>query len=193
MHSLTLDAAGDDDRWEPDQASASNTAATTRQVVERHASALFRFARGLGADRELAADLTQEAFLIAWRKGKQDLPAAPLATFLRRTVRFLWLASRTRDRRAEAAISAAAERLWREDAARNDDSGLDASDELVAATRQCVEQLEGRAARAIHLMYGDGRKRVEIAEALDMTPNGVRTLLARTRRWLENCIRRRMP
>jgi len=53
-----------------------------------------------------------------------------------------------------------------------------------------MRQLQGRAARAIDLAYRDGASRVEIAAALGMLPNGVKTLLARTRAWLEQCIRR---
>ena len=68
--------------------------------------------------------------------------------------------------------------------------GDDDGSARIADARACVERLQGRAARAIALAYRDGRSRVEIAAELGMQPNGVRTLLARTRSWLEQCIRR---
>lgn len=153
-------------------------------VLRQHAGSLLRYLRMLGADRELAADLAQEAFVVAWQKRKQRLPAAVLATFLRRTARYLWLDHRRGQRRREAAIAAAAERLWRRDCA--DDGG----EAMLAAARACLQRLQGRAAAAVALCYRDGRSRSEIAAELGMQPNGVRTLLARTRQWLGECIRR---
>lgn len=151
--------------------------------VNRHLHGVFRFARALGADHALAADLAQEAFVVAWQRGKQSLPELALASFLRRTTRFLWLQQCRSDRRREAAIVKAAEKQWQ----REDESQRDAR---VAATRICIQKLNGRAREAVQLCYGEGRSRDQIAEALDMAPNGVKTLLARTRNWLAMCIER---
>lgn len=152
-------------------------------LVNRHLHGVFRFARALGADRELAADLAQEAFALAWARGKQALPHQALAAFLRRTTRFLWLQQCRTDRRREAAIAKATENHWQ-------DESVGERDVRIAAVRACVEQLNGRAAEAVQLCYGEGRSREQIANALDMAPNGVKTLLARTRRWLEQCMER---
>lgn len=162
---------------------AGRQAATAVDPVQRHAVGLFRFVRCLGAAREQAEDIAQEAFVIAWHKGKQDLPAKALGAFLRRTARLLWLAQRREAARGEAAIAAATLQQWEEEI---EDEG----EERLAATRRCVAQLQGRAAAAIQLAYGEGKGRDEIATALGMLPNGVKTLLARTRAWLEECIRR---
>ncbi len=178
---------------EPDDAAASRgplSKASDADPIGRHVDAIYRFARTLGADRELAADLTQEAFVVAWRKGKHDLPPGALATFLRKSVRFLWLQTRRSDRRAEAAIAALTEQRWVERTALADGGHEpDSEDALVAAARRCVARLEGRAARAVQLSYGEGRGRAEIATTLGLAQNGVKTLLARTRRWLAACIR----
>ena len=152
--------------------------------IAAHVGSVFRFARALGADRDVADDLTQEAFAVAWRKGRHRLPPAALAAFLRRSVRFLWLVHCRRERRAEAAIAAVAERLWQRDCA------ADGGEGRLLATRACVQRLRGRAARAVAMAYGEEAGRDEIARALGMRPNGVRTLLARTRRWLAECIGR---
>lgn len=154
-------------------------------VVRGQVDGVFRFLRCLGASREEAEDLTQESFAVAWRKGKQRLPAPALAAFLRRTARFLWLDHRRGERRAEAAISAYALLAWERDEVGD-------GSEVAAAARECVQQLRGRAARAVELAYGGGAGRDDVAQSLGMLPNGVKTLLARTRTWLEQCIRRRL-
>lgn len=164
----------------------SPAAAADAVVVRAHVAGLFRFLRCLGASREVAEDLTQEAFVVAWQKGKQQLPPPALAAFLRRAARFLWLDHRRGERRAEAAITQLAMQEWERELP-------DDGEALVAATRACVQQLRGRAARAVELAYGRGEGREAIAAALGMLPNGVKTLLARTRAWLEQCVRRNLP
>ena len=154
-------------------------------IVRRHVDGVWRFVRCLGASRDVADDLTQEAFAVAWQKGKQHLPPAALAAFLRRAARFLWLEHRRDERRAEDALSALALQLWEAEE-------LDDGAELTDAARACVQKLRGRAARAVQLAYGHGDGRDDIASALGMQPNGVKTLLARTRAWLEQCIRRKL-
>ncbi|MCR9245776.1 MAG: sigma-70 family RNA polymerase sigma factor [bacterium] len=188
MQAFSIDAGEFERRARRSEPTVAPPAADAADPIARHIDATFRFARTLGADRDLASDLTQEAFVVAWRKGKQDLAPAALAAYLRRTTRYLWLQTRRRDRRAEAAIAALTERRWLERAnAAGDQHGT--GDELVATARQCVDRLEGRAAAAVRLSYGQGRSRPHIATALGLTPNGVKTLLARTRRWLALCIR----
>jgi RNA polymerase sigma-70 factor, ECF subfamily len=152
--------------------------------IERHARGVFRFVRSLGAPRDVADELTQEAFVVAWQKGKLELPAAALGAFLRRAVRLLWLEQRRDRRREDAALSALALEVWE-----RDDADTDGEDRVVAA-RRCVQRLRGRAARAVELAYGRDASREQIAAELGMQPNGVKTLLARTRRWLAECIGR---
>lgn len=140
----------------------------------------------MGAAPDLADDLVQETFVVAWRRGKLDSTPATLTAFLRATARNLWLQHhRSCARRAarEAAVTQQTEQLWcmHTEGER---------DERVAALRLCVEQLRGRSATAIRLAYREDRSRHQIAKALAMTPNGVRTLLARTRKLLESCVRR---
>jgi len=152
-------------------------------LVQRHLAGVFRFARALGADSELAADIAQEAFVIAWQRGKQNLPDRALARFLRRSARFVWLQNCRQDRRREAAIAKAAEIAFEQTA--DDDAAHDAR---ITATRRCIERLNGRAQQAVQLRYRDGHSRDQIADALGLAPNGVKTLLSRTRRWLQQCI-----
>jgi hypothetical protein len=59
-----------------------------------------------------------------------------------------------------------------------------------------MQRLDGRARRAIELSYGigadDAQDRDAVARALDLQPNGLKTLLQRTRKLLRDCIGRTM-
>src|SRR6478672_1230301 len=60
------------------------------------------------------------------------------------------------------------------------------------ALRGCMEQLDGRARQAVDLHYRDHAGRNAIASQLDMQPDGVKTLLRRTRQILRECVERKL-
>lgn len=155
---------------------------TDAALVRRHARAVVRFVRLLGADAALAEDLAQEAFVIAWRKRKQHLPAAALGAFLRQAARRLWLERRRGDRRHDAALANAAEQLWARECAHDDGDGL------VAATRRCLQRLGERARTAVQLVYMNECDRAEVARQLGLRDNGLKMLLQRARTALAECI-----
>ena len=62
---------------------------------------------------------------------------------------------------------------------------------LVAAVADCLQHVDGRARQAIDQAYRDRRSRVEIARNLQMKPDGVKSLLRRTRELLRQCIERK--
>lgn len=157
------------------------------EFVRRHLRGLWRYLRMHGADAHTADDLTQEAFVVALQKGALTLPEAAAATFLRRTARFVFL-RHLRDHRAAVELADAADALWDRDCAADDGEGL------VAALRQCVERLDGRARLAVSRCYGLGADRSAahhaVATELGMLPNGLKTLLQRTRQLLRACLER---
>jgi len=157
-------------------------------VIARHLRGLWRYLRMLGAAPEVADDLTQESFVVALQRGVLGLDPPALATFLRRTARFLFL-RHLRDREEPDELADAVDELWQRDCAADDGDGL------LAALRACVESLTGRARQAVARSYGLGagepQRRDEIARELGMQPNGVKTLLQRVRQQLRACIERR--
>ena len=160
--------------------------ASIERVIRRHQAGLWRYLRALGCSPDLADDLTQEAFLVAFRRGLQDTGPHTTGSFLRKTARHLFLRSRRTSRRREAILVEAADLLWTQDCASDD------GDEWLEALRACMDSVEGRGREALTLFYRDGASRAEAARALDMKENGVKTLLARVRQALRDCVRRRM-
>jgi len=165
-------------------------AAAPEELLQQHLLATWRYLRMHGASTHEADDLTQEAFVIALQKRATALDPAATATFLRRTARFLFLHLR-RDSRPAHELADAVDALW--DARCADDGG----DGLLETLRECVAHLQGRAREAIERCYGLGADtpaaRDAAADALGLQPNGLKTLLQRTRQALRACIERRQP
>ena len=142
----------------------------------------------LGARAHEADDLTQEAFVVALRKGVMSLPPAAVAAFLRRTARFLFLRHR-RDEPDAVELADAVDERWLRDCE------ADGGEALLARLRGCVDDLPGRARQAIRASYGlvDDREhdRAAVAHALGLQPDGLKTLLQRARALLRTCLERR--
>lgn len=155
-------------------------------LVGRHQRAVWRYLRALGAPPDLAEDLTQEAFVVAWQRGIDDRGEAAAATFLRTTARHLFLRRRRDEGRREELLVELADRLWQRDCA------PDGGDAWLQALHDCTQELDGRARSAVHLCYGPGQDRATAAHALGLQPNGLKTLLQRVRALLRACIERRL-
>lgn len=153
--------------------------------MRRHQRHVWRYLRTVGADGVLAEELAQDTFLLAWKKQVVDRGEAEVAAWLLRTARFLWLRHARGSRRAAARMSAALLEVLRHEL-------VDGSDRHLEALRACRAQLAPRAAQALELFYGDGLSREQVAQAMAMKPNGLKTLLQRTREALRTCIERRL-
>lgn len=155
--------------------------------VDQHLSAVWRYLRMQGAGAVEADDLTQEAFVAGLQKGAMNFDPPAARAFLRRAARFAFL-HHLRDQNRDRAIADAVDELW------DRDCGNDDGDALVDDLQQCVDKLDGRARRAVRLTYGIGgelaRPRDEVAALIDIQPNGLKTLLQRTRKALRACIER---
>jgi len=152
-------------------------------LVRTHQAGVWRYLRFLGADETLADDLTQDVFLAVFRKPFVEHSAAATAAYLRTVARNLFLMS-ARKRRRQPTIEQLdlADEVWERL------SGRDRADAGLAALGDCVEALEGRARQAVEMFYRHDRSRAEIARELEMSDDGVKSLLRRTRELLRKCM-----
>jgi RNA polymerase sigma-70 factor (ECF subfamily) len=157
-------------------------------LVHQHQAAVWRYLRYLGADGTEAADLTQETFLAFARARFAERDPRQTAGYLRTVARNQLLALRRRQRREINTVELeAADSVWA--AAAGADGDLR---DFLDALRECTGQLEGRCRQAIDMHYREGFGREAIAERLDMKPDGVKTLLRRTRQTLRECVERKL-
>jgi RNA polymerase sigma-70 factor (ECF subfamily) len=156
-------------------------------LVREHQADVWRYLRYLGAATEDADDLTQETFLAMARAPFQQRSRAESAAYLRTAARNqLLMLRRKQGRQINTVELAAAESVWAEA------MPTGASDEFLDAMGECCEGLAGRAREAVDKFYRDRKSREEIAAELEMTPDGVKSLLRRTRASLRECVERRL-
>jgi RNA polymerase sigma-70 factor (ECF subfamily) len=152
------------------------------ELVRSYQAGVWRYLRFLGADDSLADDLTQETFLAVWKKRFIDHTPAATRQYLRTSARNLFLMSlRKRNRQPTVERLELADEVWQELAGDDADSMLD-------ALRDCVEELSGRGQQVIDLCYRDNRSRAEIAREMELSEDGVKSLLRRTRELLRRCV-----
>lgn len=157
-------------------------------LVHRHQAGVWRYVRFLGADTSEADDVTQETFLALARAEFVERDERQTAGYLRVVARNQLLALRRKQNREIGTVELeAADSVWA--AATGPDGSLAG---YLDALRDCLAQLEGRAREAIDLFYRECAGREAIATRLAMQPDGVKTLLRRTRQVLRECIERKL-
>jgi RNA polymerase sigma-70 factor, ECF subfamily len=157
-------------------------------LAQRHQAGVWRYLRFLGADATEADDLTQETFLAVARGDFVERDEPQTAGYLRVVARNQLLALRRKQHREINTVDLeAADSVWA--AAAGPDGSLT---NYLDALRDCLQQLEGRSRHAIDLHYRDRAGREAIARELGMQPDGVKTLLRRTRQLLRECVERKI-
>jgi len=161
------------------------TAIDLASLIHEHQAEVWRYLRYLGASTADADDLTQETFLALARSSFEPRNRNATISYLRTVARNQLLMARRREGREINTVElTAAEEVWAEAV------GPAGMERYLAALADCLQAVEGRARKALDMFYHDGRGRAEIAEALAMKPDGVKTLLRRTRDLLRQCIDR---
>jgi RNA polymerase sigma-70 factor (ECF subfamily) len=156
-------------------------------LVRQHQADVWRYLRYLGAAASDADDLTQETFLAVARSEFIEQSPQQTAAYLRTVARNQLLMLRRRQGREINTVElATAEQVWSQQIDPLGTSGF------LAALAECLEQLEGRVREAINGFYRDHLSREELAEKLEMKPDGIKTLLRRTREVLRNCIEKKL-
>lgn len=153
-------------------------------LVRAHQAEVWRYLRYLGASPEQADDLTQETLLQLVRGRCRDQGQAARAGWLRTVARNLYRKSL---RRAPGLADLdAADAAWVTFA--RDDGGS----AHLAALRQCLDELDGRARLAVRLQYEERRSRDQLGSELALSSDGVKSLMRRVRTALRACVERRI-
>ncbi|MHC4513314.1 MAG: RNA polymerase sigma factor [Planctomycetota bacterium] len=154
--------------------------------VGRHQGYVWRYLRYLGCESNLAEDLAQETFLAAFVHGIPDKNPPTAQAWLRTTARNLYCAhARQVQRRGEMT------RLQELDAVFEVHAHPDLGQSYLAALDQCLQLLDGRGREVLHLRYREGASRAEMATAIGLSEEGVKTLLRRVKEQLRRCIEKR--
>lgn len=166
------------------------SAAAFEQLVARYQDRLVAVLDHLMGDRDQAEDLAQEVFLRVYRSRKRYQPGAKFATWLFTIANNAGLnALRSRARRREVNLVASESGSFR---GQPFDRMLQASSgqiptrqfdkvELRAIVRLALESLNERQRMAVLLCKFEQMSYADIAQAMDLTPKAVKSLLARAR------------
>lgn len=157
-------------------------------LVEKYQAGLWRYLRSLGASPDLADDLAQATFL-AVLKSRFVHEAWPKTwSFLRRVAFNLYIDEHRRRGRVEMVpLIEERDQRW------SDWSGNEGpDDDALSALRDCTDRLTPRAQRALQLRYRDQATREQIAEDLELSPDGAKNLLQRAKQRLRDCLKRKL-
>ncbi len=166
-----------------------DNAAAFEQLVTRYQSRLLMIFRHLVGNQALAEDLAQETFMRVFRARKRYVPGAKFSTWLFTIANNVASnAKRTLSRRREVAAPTGSsttthmslEQMAKEASGMMPTRQLD-SQEMAEVVRAAVENLNPRQRMAVLLCRFEGMSYAEIAEAMDMTPQAVKSLLSRAR------------
>jgi RNA polymerase sigma-70 factor (ECF subfamily) len=167
-----------------------NDAQAFEELMLRYQNRLLSLLTHLVGDRDLAEDLTQEAFLRVYRARKRYVPGAKFSTWLFTIAgNIASNALRSKSRRREVNLAARStsdtgaqslEAAAVEASALMPTRQLDKA-ELCAAVQQAIGVLNERQRMAVLLAKFEHFSYADIAEVMDMSPQAIKSLLSRAR------------
>jgi RNA polymerase sigma-70 factor, ECF subfamily len=143
-----------------------------------------RYLHFLGCAPSELDDLTQQTLLAAVANFATGLP--PLPWLLATARNCLRMHLRRAGHRPEVAGLDSLHQQWIEQV------GNDAGDSRLLALRGCLRDLSERSRLVVERRYGEGLSRAAIAMRLGLGEEGVKSLLARVRAALGDCVQRRL-
>lgn len=155
-------------------------------LVRQHQAGLWRYVRALGADTSTSDDIVQETFLTLLEKPFEYRGPAATDSYLRTVARNRYISlCRKTGRQVLMDEFEQLESDW-QDLVKDTDG-----EELLWALRGCFSKLTPRARQALTLRYRENCSREDIAAALNMAENGIKTLLRRSRDKLRDCLEKK--
>lgn len=169
-------------------------------LIRTHQAMVYRYLRYMGATADVAEDVAQETFFAAYKSGSVPLDDASLeggrcAAWLRGVARNQLLMhfrkSRSNPVASDPTVLAQAleqaDALWATELLRSGD-GFD----YVEALQKCLDRLQGTQRKVLDMFYGEEYSRAQIAESLNMSEDGIKSLLRRVRTSLRDCVQNRL-
>ncbi len=156
-------------------------------LISLHQAMVWRYLRSVGAEAELADDLTQETFLETIRRPFEQISDAATASYLRRVAHNLLISRRRREGRMVVTEHAEhMETAWTKWA------GFDGGDRALEALSECFTQLTERAKLALRLRFVQEASRQAIADALGVGEHGAKNLMQRAKNALKECVEQKL-
>ena len=156
-------------------------------LISLHQAMVWRYLRSVGAEAELADDLTQETFLETIRRPFEQISDAATANYLRRVAHNLLISRRRREGRMVVTEHAEhMETAWTKWA------GFDGGDRALEALSECFSQLTERAKLALRLRFVQEASRQAIADALGVGEHGAKNLMQRAKNALKECVEQKL-
>lgn len=176
-------------RAEHDENSPESPRGGLAEWIGRHQAYVWRYLRYLGCADDFAEDLAQETFVAALGHGIPDRDEPTAQAWLRTTARNLYRMHLRHQRRQRHRIEE--KHLDELDAPFEVHTHPDLGASYAAALDECLASLDGRSRRVLELRYRDGASRREMAAAIGLSTEGVKTLLRRVKDNLRWCIEKR--
>jgi RNA polymerase sigma-70 factor (ECF subfamily) len=177
-------------RWWPRSATHGPELKAFEVLLRLHHKRLLAYAAALVRQAEVAEDLVQESFIVAWRRMGEFDTSRDFGAWLRGIIRLKYQ-EWARGRREEPLSKAALESL--EDVhARWAQAAEEGRGEAFIALRGCLERLVEASRVAVSLFYLERLPCSAVAERTGSSEETVRKRLQRAREDLARCVRRRM-
>jgi RNA polymerase sigma-70 factor (ECF subfamily) len=169
-------------------------------LIRTHQAMVYRYLRYMGAAPDVAEDVAQETFFAAYKSSSVPLEDAAAengrcAAWLRGVARNQLLMYFRKSRSnpvssdpvvLEQALQQADE-VWATELLRSGD-GFDYAEAL----QKCLGRLQGTQRKVLDLFYAEEYSRAQIAETLNMSEDGIKSLLRRVRSALRQCVQSRL-
>ena len=161
-------------------------------LAREHHRGLLIFARALSRNEATAADLTQEAFLTAWRNLESFDTARDFGAWLRGIVRNKWR-EHLRKHAREVDVDDATIDSWENNLARWDENRANGNPDLLDALDDCLKRLPDAMGDAVRGFYYRQEPGETVAQQLGIDATTLRKRLQRARETLRSCLDHKLP
>ncbi len=169
-------------------------------LIRTHQAMVYRYLRYMGAAADVAEDVAQETFLAAYKSATVPMEDAATeggrcAAWLRGVARNQLLMHFRKARSNPVSSDPVmlqqaleqADEIFAGELLRNGD-GFD----YVEALQKCLARLQGTQRKVLDMFYAEEFSRAQIAETLNMSEDGIKSLLRRMRTALRQCVQARL-